>query len=527
MDNMQDQRGECSNALPLPFFHHCCKHVVQWLGMGLRGAEFQGIVNRIVAILLLIFPVLANAQSDYDQQFEECCRRAFEGCRGSGDDYGPFNLGAFCAIYDYYGRNSNREGASEKLKAAQSCIEQACPYNPPNQRQPPPPKVQKRLPVVFLPGVAGSILEARDRELWPLAPFGDRADLAVEPDGVTPVNGARVVAGDVLRGRPKMDFYGGFINSLKSMGYVENTDLFVFAYDWRLDNASHYNALDQMIDKALATNGAKKVILTAHSMGGIIARGYVYSGSSRAAKVDSFITMGTPYWGSPKVYYAMINGYQFGNDSVRQELMKILMQNYAAGYQLLPQIPFIIDAASGNFLSLDESNTIRYKWFTNVWFSIKDVYTATTENVRFMNPQLLNTSKQFWTSVGSKGRPTALPAGVKQFSIIGYGVSTLGGFKLVDWESGFFAGSYLELGNRKVVMHPFSVDGDGTVPLWSLETSATSASYYIPYKSGFFSSESSSHADLPANKTVQSLVAQIVNHQSGLTPSPPDPNPGS
>ncbi|MGH9857697.1 MAG: lipase/acyltransferase domain-containing protein, partial [Acidobacteriota bacterium] len=232
--------------------------------------EFQGVFCRIFAILLLVAPAMLNAQSDYDQQFEECCRRAFEGCRGSGDDYGPFNLGAFCAIYDYYGRNSNREGASEKLKAAQKCIEQACPYNPPNQKQPPPPKEEKRLPVIFLPGVAGSILEARGRELWPLAPFGDRADLAVEPDGITPASGAKVVAGDVLRGRPKMDFYGDFINSLKSIGYVENTDLFVFPYDWRLDNASHYIALDQVIDRALAKNGSKKVILTAHSMGGII-----------------------------------------------------------------------------------------------------------------------------------------------------------------------------------------------------------------------------------------------------------------
>lgn len=478
-----------------------------------------------IAILTFLIPPSLSAQINNDTALEECCRKAFEGCKGSGEDkYGRWVLEWGCAITDYYGRISTQEGASEELKAAQKCMDQACPYAPNQPKKPPQKEEEERLPIIFLPGVAGSILEARDRELWPLAPFGDRADLAMEPDGKTSSTKANVVVGDVLRGRPGMDYYGSFIDSLKSMGYVENQDLFVFSYDWRQDNASHYDRLDQMIDTALSKTGKKKVILTAHSMGGVIARGYVYSRSDRAAKVDSFITMATPYWGAPKVYYAMINGYQFGNDSVRQELMKILMQNYPAGYQLLPQAPFITDTASGNILSLDESNKIRYKWFTNVWYSIKDVYTPTEGNERFLNPGLLNQSREFWSSVGTKDRATPLPAGVKQYAIIGYGVSTLGGYKLEEWESGLFAGSYLEIGDKKVVLHPVSTDGDGTVPLWSLQTSAASASYFIPYKSELLSKESSSHAELPANRTVQSLVSQIVKHENGSDESLPDPN---
>jgi hypothetical protein len=257
-------------------------------------------------------------------------------------------------------------------------------------------------------------------------------------------------------------------------------------------------------------------------MGGIIARAYVYSKPERAAMVDSFITMGTPYWGAPKVYYGVINGYQFGNGSVRQELMKILMQNYASAYQLLPQKPFIYDVSHGDrLMSLDEVNSIHYKWFTDAQLGIvRDSYTQTATNEGSFNPGLLQKARQFMAGVlDAQGNPKALPIGVKQYAIIGTGVSTLTCYNLEDWKPGaIFAGSYLELGDgRKVVLHPVCGDGDGTVPLWSLETPVATKTYYVPYERGLLSDSSAAHGDLPANTTVQSIVAQIIKE------SPPDP----
>ncbi|CAN5582726.1 hypothetical protein BH20ACI3_BH20ACI3_38060 [soil metagenome] len=424
-----------------------------------------------------------------------------------------------CEVTDNYFNKATDRYASEQLKACQRCLDQT-PLSGATEEK-------KRLPIIFLPGVAGTILSSGspmpilspgDAELWPLAPRGDRADLALEPDGVKSARSARIVVGDVLR-RSGMNFYGGFIESLKSLGYTEGTDLLTFPYDWRYSNDVHFARLDQVIQNALSQSGKQKVILIAHSMGGVVARAYVYSSPERAAKVDSFITMGTPYGGATKVYYGVVNGYQFGNDTVRQELMKILMQNYASAYQLLPQQPFVYDMSQGERLvSLDEANTIRYKWFTDARLSfIRDSYTETAGNERFFNPGLLQLAKQFMSgAVDANGNPKPLPGGVKQYAIIGTGVSTLSAYKLEDWKPGtFFAGSYLELGNgRKVVMNPVSGDGDGTVPLWSLETPVATRTYYIPYKSGFITDESSAHGDLPANKTVQSIVAQIIQNSS-------------
>src|SRR5205085_4494932 len=69
---------------------------------------------------------------------------------------------------------------------------------------------------------------------------------------------------------------------------------------------------------------------------------------------------------------------------------------------------------------------------------------------------------------------------------------------------------------------PVFSNGDGTVPLWSLESSTATAMYYVPYQSGFVTDESTAHGDLPANKTVQEIADQIVDHENGSGAPLPD-----
>jgi pimeloyl-ACP methyl ester carboxylesterase len=374
----------------------------------------------------------------------------------------------------------------------------------------------ERLPVIFLPGVAGTILTSNKFEVWPVSIVEKRADLALEPDGITPALGNSIGVGDILR-RAGMNFYGTFIEALEATGYKSGTDLFAFPYDWRMSNDAHYERLDRLIDDALKGSKKKKVILTAHSMGGVIARGYIYSRADRAAKVEMLITMGTPYWGSPKVYYGVTSGYQFGNFTARQQLMKILMQNFPAAYQLLPQAPFVVDKKTGQMLDLDLTNTIRYKWFTNVEERriAEDIYTETQTNDRVFNPGLMARAKAFYAQVGSPGRPNPLPGGVRQYAIIGTGVSTVRQFEMEDWSPSSLDSlmgwkTYLDLGDgRKVVMHPIIGDGDGTVPIWSLETAASTANYYVPHTAY----ASSAHGELPANPTVQAIALSIIKHK--------------
>lgn len=225
------------------------------------------------------------------------------------------------------------------------------------------PIQQKRTPIIFLPGVGGTQLidpnpsglsKVLSNEVWVFSTFGQPGAVLDKVFGASDYDEPRfklkfnregtgeasIQTGTVLRSG-LANFYGETLSFLKTKGYQEDSDLFTFPYDWRLDNADHFGKLDLLIDTALKKTGASKVILLAHSMGGLIARAYLISSAQRASNVDSLITMASPCWGSPKPFYAAADGYTFGNPTVSQPTMKYLSQNWPALYQLMPRIPFI------------------------------------------------------------------------------------------------------------------------------------------------------------------------------------------
>ena len=61
---------------------------------------------------------------------------------------------------------------------------------------------------------------------------------------------------------------------------------------------------------------------------------------------------------------------------------------------------------------------------------------------------------------------------------------------------------------RDAVFEPDFFDGDGTVPLWSAETSTATTTYYVNHREG--DGNSAGHGSLPANTTVQEIVRAIL-----------------
>ncbi|MGP0069707.1 MAG: esterase/lipase family protein [Isosphaeraceae bacterium] len=211
----------------------------------------------------------------------------------------------------------------------------------------------EQLPVVFVPGTAGSQLSetAPDGKLKPLwlsmrltDPTGGIDLTSLGPGG------AALVADDLLRHvrfRVRLDLQSTFEllgangDSLESRSYVPVT--FAYApqplpvygrfldwvrnswltdprrklwysvpYDWRKgacqDNA---DAIDRKVREALDTTGAKQVILLAHSLGGLVCRDYITRGDN-ASKVRALIAVGTPWLGAPKAARGLRWGYNFG-----------------------------------------------------------------------------------------------------------------------------------------------------------------------------------------------------------------------
>ena len=370
---------------------------------------------------------------------------------------------------------------------------------------PTPSSPSSVLPVVFLPGVAGTqLIDGTNTVVWPAprtdasdvlgftTPDTDRSALALKKDSTQLFDGSQIIVGGILE-HIGYNYYGAMIKFLKNNGYQENKNLFKFPYDWRKDNfAVHVSALDELVSKIIKECKQPKVILLAHSMGGIIARAYA---QQHPDKVDSVITMGTPWWGSPKVFYGMIDGYNFGNRYVEKEYMKVLIQNYTAAYQLLPKVPFVTDDKMKREIPVQELyDTIRYHGFhqegedesvtcssTKMILQSYDVSpqqppTPTPGPVPeptptpsptpvpqpepeptptpsptpsslpspkcvedrygtpwMLDPTLFNTANAKYPElIGTKENPVPMPAGVSLYTIIGYGIKTLSEYTIPD-----------------------------------------------------------------------------------------------
>jgi len=366
-------------------------------------------------------------------------------------------------------------------------------------------------PIIFLPGVAGTQLWTRssllqpEMELWPVPHVdADMTRMLLDEDGVpidSDVIPKDIIRSTISRGRPlhnQMGIYHGLMECIQSMefddgtSYIEGENLFAWGYDWRMDNVAQLANLDRYVNSIRVKTNSKKVILVGHSMGGLISRAYAVK---HPGKVDTVISIGSPYAGSPKPFYGLLMGYTFGNPLAKRSVMKNLLQNAPSAYQLLPQYDFVIDTQTSQEIPNREVyDKIRYK------------DTSTGSNSRSLNKKLLDRAKPFYSIVGTAFNPVALPTDVKHYAIIGVGVQTLEGFVLrpVTPKDKY----YLEYAGSKVVLDPFFGNGDGTVPLKSANIKDTTQTYFIQHEGGFYAS--GLHGSLTNNKVVQAILESII-----------------
>lgn len=172
--------------------------------------------------------------------------------------------------------------------------------------------------------------------------------LALEADGRTPRADLLGVRPNIVVGEPTWNIaglkpvYEPLDQFLRAQGYVLGQTLFYFPYDWRKDYITMDQALEDTINLALQQSGKEKVVLMAHSTGGVVARNYLLRRGT--AKVDQLITMGTPYIGSPVSARAMEVGDDMGLGAhfgdfgigLHPKQGKALAQNFAGLYDLLP-----------------------------------------------------------------------------------------------------------------------------------------------------------------------------------------------
>jgi pimeloyl-ACP methyl ester carboxylesterase len=218
--------------------------------------------------------------------------------------------------------------------------------------------------IVILPGILGSVLQKDGKDLWAisgqaiwqvLTQSGKAiANLKLsqdDPNAESLGDGIRATAliqdTHLIPGFWKIDGYTQTARLITDNFDVTPGDIYndpddraanfyQFPYDWRRDSRANARILKKLIDKRLKCwrekSGATdaKVILMAHSMGGLVSRYYleVLEGwqDSRA-----LFTFGTPYRGSLQAVNFLANGYK----QLFLDLTEV-MRSLTSIYQLLP-----------------------------------------------------------------------------------------------------------------------------------------------------------------------------------------------
>ena len=178
-------------------------------------------------------------------------------------------------------------------------------------------------PIVFVHGFAGSKIACGGDQLFPDIPVGFPG-MGLEADGATNLqegscspSAAPTAILDEFAGE---DVYGPALDFLEQIAPGNH---YVYVWDWRKSPQRAVAGLDEIVEQArcggtlpsgettcpLANVVYPKVALMGHSMGGLVIRDYI-NDQARADKVKRALTLGTPYWGSPKAIFPLATGLE-------------------------------------------------------------------------------------------------------------------------------------------------------------------------------------------------------------------------
>ena len=120
--------------------------------------------------------------------------------------------------------------------------------------------------------------------------------------------------------------YDGLIQTLKNLGYVENTNLFIWFYDWRQPISDLSTQLDTYLSNNIFSIPEVDTInIVGHSLGGLVARAWTQSGNNKS-KINNLITLGSPHQGVIQPYLAWEGGDITYGNSLLSFTTQLLLQ---------------------------------------------------------------------------------------------------------------------------------------------------------------------------------------------------------
>lgn len=217
--------------------------------------------------------------------------------------------------------------------------------------------------IVVVPGIGGSVLARPGRPdavVWgadagdvSLAFRPERLDLGAVPD-VEPVGLTRSTT---FLGFTLVPGYELLIDQLRRFGPVDErgdpaapmpgATVVAVPYDFRRSITAAAERLDAVVSAHLVglspPERAGRVVVVAHSMGGLVAR--LWMGSmDRWRWCRALVTLGTPHRGAPKALDWLVNGVPFLPGPSR------MLRGWPSVFELLPRYPAVRDTGTGQAL---------------------------------------------------------------------------------------------------------------------------------------------------------------------------------
>lgn len=332
--------------------------------------------------------------------------------------------------------------------------------------------------IVIVPGITCTHLQTYDGDhIW----FDLTQAVTSKLDKIACDENGESIRDDIVPYNPDnygvLDYYENLYKALKDK-YQEEYDIIFFPYDWRFSCATSARQLE------IVLSDYDDCVLIAHSMGGLVASSYLDRSSANRAKIDKFISVGTPYTGAPKALYVMHTGKLATGTEPLFKLSKYAL-NIPAVYELLPSSTYFnsyssfINNSGEDITSFSDSLTFMkgLSWGKKSDGAVKPMF---------------DEAVSFHATLINNGTHITNHPDVESYKLIGIGEPTI---MKINYDTNGYV-DYLELD-----------DGDGTVPLYSATNNSSTTDDNV-----FTFSES--HTGIIGSTACINRIKQIIDGTS-------------
>ena len=293
--------------------------------------------------------------------------------------------------------------------------------------------------------------------------------------------------------------------------FSSSYDIIYFPYDWRMSCADAAQKLNTYIN----CSNYDKVVLVAHSMGGLVAANYLAIGTQQRLKVEKLIALGSPFLGATELIRVYTNGMDLGfpGGLVANDDIKNIMPNIKSVYELLP---------TQKWFELTNKKVFTYtKLYTVPGYEddgqtfVSQTYNDTKnrlyKKLRNSNSMLLLLAENMHSNLFINGNyVTNL---VDSYYIVGTNLPTVN--SITATVTG-------ETGAIETMGYPETNNGDGTVATWSANIGSLypSRTYYASGREHCgeydFNKNTIKTEGLVVSENVIQLIRNIINNSSAL-----------